>query len=315
MKTLNYGIVSAASIAPRFIGAIQQTDHSKVVAIASRNLEKAQNLAASHNIHKVYDNYADLYQDPEIDVVYICNINDGHFNEIKEALVHKKHVVCEKPMVLHSYEVTDLFALARKKGCFLMETQKSVFLPVTNFVKNFMAEKQLGDLKQVDMSLSFSGRFNDDHWMYDAHQGGAWIPSANYVLEYLTYLFDQYPDNYQAMVNRHYRGAIDEASLTLRFDEILCHAFITMRVDTDNTARFYFEKGHLEIANFWKAREVTVHTNKTSETHSFPTPFEMVYEVNHIHDCIEKGLLSSPIMSEKMTFECVKLVEDVHRYL
>ena len=74
MKTLNYGIVSAASIAPRFIGAIQQTEHSKVVAIASRNLDKAQNLANSHKITKVYDNYTDLYTDPEIDVVYICNI-------------------------------------------------------------------------------------------------------------------------------------------------------------------------------------------------------------------------------------------------
>lgn len=314
MKTLNYGIVSAANIAPRFIGAIQQTDHSKVVAIASRNLDKAQKLANSHNIAKVYDAYEDLYKDPEVDVVYICNINDGHFNEIKTALLHKKHVVCEKPMVLHSYEVTDLFALARKQECFLMETQKSVFLPVTNFVKEYIVNKELGELKQVDMSLSFSGRFDDDHWMYDAHQGGAWIPSANYVIEYLTYLFDSHPDKYQAMVNRHYRGAIDEASLTMRFKEVLTHAFITMRVDTDNTVRFYFENGHLDIANFWKAREVTIHTNGLSETHNFPSPFEMVYEVNHIYDCIEKGLLSSPIMSEKMTFECVKLVEDVHRY-
>ena len=57
-----YGIISTASITPRFIQAVSATqDH--VGAIASRSLAKAQEMAQTYDIEKAYGSFEELYQD------------------------------------------------------------------------------------------------------------------------------------------------------------------------------------------------------------------------------------------------------------
>lgn len=309
MKKLKYGIISASSIVPRFIGAIRKTNHSEIIALASQS-GKVIDDTIPH-----VRSYQEIYQNPEIDIVYIANINDQHATEIRNALLANKHVLCEKPMVLSAQEAKELFALAHEKGLFLMEAQKSVFLPATQEVKRIIDSKKLGKLYQVSMNLSYAARHPEGHWMHEKHQGGIWVPSGNYALEYLHYLMQSKPLKEQHLVLRYPpHNAISEIKLVLEYPyEVLADVSLSIRLQTDDTTRFFFEKGWIEVYQHWKARKLVIHRfNQEPEVIQHPIDFELFYEVDHVYECISKGLTSSPHMTKENTIESITLIERIN---
>ena len=142
---LHYGIIAVAAITDRFLHAVIEAGDT-IEAIASRSLVKAQAKAVAYGVRKAYGAYEQVYTDPDVDIVYIAVNNANHGKEIKAALHHGKHVVCEKPIALSCEEAKELFALAKQKQLFLMEAQKSLFLPVTQDIRDILQKQTLGKL-------------------------------------------------------------------------------------------------------------------------------------------------------------------------
>lgn len=316
MKKLNYGIISTASIVPRFVAGLNETEHSKAIAIGASTLDKAQKLAVKLGIERSYGSYKEVYKDPDVDVVYIANINDQHFSQIMEALLHKKHVICEKPMVLSPEHANEAFAFAKKQGLFLMEAQKTVFLPTTDYVKNKILDKEFGELRQINLNASWLIDFPKDHWVYDHHQAGVLFSSASYIIEYLLYLLDKPKFEYLAMTHLGTKNEIDDATISFNFNnKLLASAQLSMIVNTNNEANFYFQKAVITIKKFWSTNELTIYTheNKQSKTITYKKVPEMVYEIDHIYKCITENLIQSPMMDEEITTTCVRLVDEIYQ--
>lgn len=302
---MNYGIVSTASIVSRFIEAIKLSE-DKAYAISSRDINKAQVLKEKFGLEKAYGSYEEMYKDENVDIVYIATPNPCHYEEIMKALSYGKHVVCEKPMCLKSEEVKECFQYAKEKNLFLMEAQKSVFLPVSERLKEIIEDKELGKLRLVDMSSSFDSP--KASWMYEPSQGGVVYGSANYTLEYLDYLIEPKSINVEAIMHKEERGAVDQVSMNIMLDDILISSKISMGFRTKDVAYFYFEDGYVEIENYWKARKLNV-VGESVDVEYYPEDFEMIYEIEHIRDCIDQGLIQSDVMSESRTLMCVSEVE------
>ena len=94
---LRFGILSTSSIAPRFIAALNASGEGRAVALSSRTLEKAREKAEAWGIPTAYGDHRQLLRDPEVEIVYISNVNTEHYPWAKAALEHGKHVICEKP--------------------------------------------------------------------------------------------------------------------------------------------------------------------------------------------------------------------------
>jgi dihydrodiol dehydrogenase / D-xylose 1-dehydrogenase (NADP) len=118
-----WGILSVGRISNDFVTALRilpQTEH-KIMAVAARSWESAQEFSRKNNIPKFCKNYEELIKYPEVEVVYIGSINPHHFPLAKLAISNGKHVLCEKPLCINVKETVALVALAREKGVFLME--------------------------------------------------------------------------------------------------------------------------------------------------------------------------------------------------
>lgn len=306
-----YGIISAASITPRFIQAAAATqDH--VGAIASRSLAKAQEMAQTYHIEKAYGSYEELYQDETIDIVYIALPNHLHVEEARNAILHKKHVLIEKPFALHAADALSLFQLAQEHNVFLMEAQKSVFLPATKRLRDIIKNEELGELCQIQMLSSFPAPSKEHHWMYRPF-GGCLYGSASYTIEYLMYLLNNPTLDINAIGLLGEQGAIHEVSLNITVnEEMLANSHITMGHRTHNHAILYFRDGYVEVPEYWKARKLRIVSyDGTEYEEEFPIDFEMIYEVEHIHDCLKQGRITSPIMSAERTILCVQMVEQL----
>ncbi|MDR1548599.1 MAG: Gfo/Idh/MocA family oxidoreductase [Hungatella sp.] len=290
---VNYGIISTAAIGKRFLGAVRGNGGS-VIAAASRSLDRARAFCQENNIGKAYGSYKELYQDPEITAVYIATVNREHFYEMKEALNYGKHVLCEKPFTLSRQQAKEIFQLAKEKGLFVMEMQKSLFLPVTELIKTYIDSGMLGKLHQVNMSASFQSP--KASWMHEKDQGGVVYGSASYTFEYLDYLLEPADVIVQALGTRGKTGVQDSVSLNIKMDDVLISSRISMRGPAESFAVFYFEKGFIKTNEYWKADCCEIHTGQGVELIEKTVDFEMKYEAAHGEACIRQGLTESRLL-------------------
>ncbi len=312
---IRYGILSTASIVPRFVAGVRESRDGHVQAIASRTKEKAQELAEKLKIENYYGSYQELFEDTEVDIVYVPTVNGFHYRDAKAALLHGKHVIVEKPFALTVAQADELFTLAKEKKLFLMETQKSVFLPVTRKVKELLEQGAIGDLKYIEFKAGFPGRFSYDHWMYDLSLGGgALYGSATYTIEYIQFLFDRPKLKIDGSCIKCPTGAdeISNFALTVN-DSILVSSTIAMNVPLDNEAVFYGEKGQIRVPNYWKSDQLDLIGYDGTSTHfDFPFDSEFVYEIDHINECLNSNFLQSDVMPASKTIETISLVASLY---
>lgn len=95
-----------------------------VKAIGSSSKEKGSDFVAKNCPSQqpiIYDSYDDVYNDPNVDIVYIGSPHVLHCKNALDAIAAGKHVLCEKPFALNSQEVKRMTDAAQDKGVFLME--------------------------------------------------------------------------------------------------------------------------------------------------------------------------------------------------
>ncbi|BCQ35621.1 MULTISPECIES: Gfo/Idh/MocA family protein [Erwinia] len=310
----NYGILSTASIVPRFVNAVRASGDGTVLAIASRSADKAREKADALGIERAYGSYQALMDDKDVNIVYIATINSEHYANCLMALEHGKHVICEKPFVLKKQEAEHLFALAAERGLFIMEAQKVVFLPVMEAIKNILQSGHLGQVRLVDMTSSCEATYNN--WLGLPEAGGGCLyGNASYTIQMLTCLFDEMPEYIAGAAIRSPSGTDAQCVINLTTQAgVLIVSKISQQVNAINKAFIYGEKGYIEIADYWKARKATVHyASGDKEELNFPCDHELVYEVRHIHDCLNKHAITSPVMSPEMTINTISMLELIHQ--
>jgi len=305
---LCYGILSTSSIAPRFIAAVRACGKGRIVALSSRTPEKAKEKAAQWDIPTAYGTHMELLQDQNVNIVYISNVNTQHYPWAKAALLAGKHVICEKPCTTTEAQTKELYALARKQGLFFMEAQKMLFLPAVQAVKKRL--KDLGQITMVELSHSFAASYNG--WMFDKEAGGGPLLSSGiYAVQLIGWLFGPIAD-IRGTASKLESGVEWQYILTGETQSgVLFCAKNSTRAVLDNTCRIFGERGYIELPNYWKARKAIFHIGGEPETLEYPCEYELVYEAAHIADCIENGLLNSPVITEELSTEGIRVIEKV----
>ena len=108
-QEVTWGVLGAAKIAlEKVIPAMMRGRYSKVLAIASRDLARAETAAQQLNLAKAYGSYEELLSDPEIEAIYNPLPNHLHVPWTVRAAHSGKHVLCEKPIALTAREAQTL---------------------------------------------------------------------------------------------------------------------------------------------------------------------------------------------------------------
>ncbi len=311
---LRFGILSTSSIAPRFIKAVQAIEGCETAALASRNLEKAQEKAALWNVPRAYGSYEELLCSQGIDVAYISMINSEHYHYSKLALEKGKHVLCEKPFTLQVDQAEELFALARERNLFIMEMQKVVFLPVIQKIKEQIHQGDFGTIHTADFSSSFDPGYNT--WLFDPAKGGGTLYSnAIYSIELMQYLFSSPIVQWSGLCTRSNTSVENQFSVALLMEnDLLFTTKNSTRAQTSHTGFLYGEKGYIELPEYWKARKAILHfQGQEPVTLEFPCEHELIYEVLHAKECIQSGLTESSVMTEEMTVSSIRVLNGIHQ--
>src|SRR6478609_3925656 len=106
---VRWGVIGVAIIGvKKVIPAMQRGELCEVVAIASRDLERAKQAARELGIEKAYGSYEELLADPSVEAIYNPLPNHLHVPWSIKAAEAGKHVLCEKPIGLSVAEAKQL---------------------------------------------------------------------------------------------------------------------------------------------------------------------------------------------------------------
>jgi predicted dehydrogenase len=200
---LRWGVLSTAAIGlKKVIPAMQQGRYTSVVAIASRDLAKAQEAATAHGIPTVYGSYEELLADPNIDVIYNPLPNQYHVPWTIKAAEAGKHVLCEKPLSLTVAEAESLLAVRSRTGVKIGEAFMIRSSPQWLRLRELLNEGRVGELRSI---LGFFSYFNIDPANIRNRVecgGGALMDIGCYLVHASRYAFAQEPTRVVARIDR-----------------------------------------------------------------------------------------------------------------
>lgn len=163
LPTIRWGIVATGTISEWFVGDLllpkwagQRCNH-KVTAIGSSSIEKGKAFVSKHmsaisqeNLPTVYGSYASVYDDENVDIVYIGTPHSFHKRNCLDAIAAGKNVLCEKPFTMTAAEAKEVFAAAKEKGVFIMEAVWTRFFPLVRQVQHLLhVEKIIGEVQRT----------------------------------------------------------------------------------------------------------------------------------------------------------------------
>ena len=150
MSKIKVGIVGCGGIANQkhFPALKNNSDLNEIVAFCDIIVERAEKACSEFGAAgaKVYQDYHDLLNDPEVEIVHICTPNVSHSEIAIAAFAAKKHVYCEKPMSHSPIEALKMVEAWKQSGMQFTVGYQNRFRPE---VQNLHAACAAGDLGEI----------------------------------------------------------------------------------------------------------------------------------------------------------------------
>lgn len=217
---VKWGVLGVADIAVRLvIPAMRRGQLSHVMAIASRDLEKARDAAASLGIERAYGSYDELLADPDVEAVYNPLPNHLHVPWSIRAADAGKHVLCEKPIALSAAEARELQAAATRNGVIVAEAFMVRAHPQWLRVYDLVQTGRIGDLRLIVGHFSYYRRDPNDIRNRVDWGGGALMDIGCYPITIARWMFGAEPAEVLAQIEHDPDMQIDRlVSGLMRFD-------------------------------------------------------------------------------------------------
>ena len=184
-EPVRWGVLSTARINDAVLRGARKSERLEVLAVASRDRERAEVYAREHGIPRPHGGYEALLEDRDVEAVYISLPNSLHVQWSIRALEAGKHVLCEKPLDRRPEEVERAFDAAEEADRFLMEAFMWRHHPQTSRLKQLVDEGAIGELRLVRSEFSFQLTRLEDVRMRPELQGGSvldlgcyWVSAA-----------------------------------------------------------------------------------------------------------------------------------------
>src|SRR6201982_2714763 len=156
MSKVVWGILSTANIGiKRVIPAILSGERGTIAAIASRDADRAREVAARFGIVRSYGSYQALLEDPQIEAIYNPLPNHLHVEWTVKALEAGKHMLCEKPIALNATEAAAILAARDRSGKRVIEAFMVRCHPQWQRVRALVRDGRIGKVRVLQSAFTF----------------------------------------------------------------------------------------------------------------------------------------------------------------
>lgn len=205
MKEIGWGFIGCGEVTEKKSGpAFNEVPGSHVVAVMSRNAEKAESYAKRHNIKKWYTDPLELINDPEINAIYIATPPSSHATFAIMAMKAGKPVYIEKPLAASYEDCARINRISELTGvpCFVAYYRR--YLPYFQKVKQIIQSGAIGTPANVQIRFSVPPRDLD----YKSNGSLPWrlqpdIAGGGYFYDLAPHQLDMIQDIFGVITRAH----------------------------------------------------------------------------------------------------------------
>lgn len=317
MKKINWGLVGPGKVTHAFVKDLQLLEHSRVSAVASRSEAKAEAFAEQYDIPNRYGSYAELFQDEEVDIVYIATPPNSHTELGIAAMDAGKHVLIETPLAVNSAQVEKLIMAAQQNQVFLMEAFWVRFIPAIRECLELVQNKAIGEVTYITADLTTARSNLDADWRLDMELGGgALMTRASYPVA-LAYMLLGVPKGIMATAQFHHTGADKQVSAILKYENGIANIMGGFVSNSDMVGRIHGTGGSILLDPWWYETEsFTVVENGESRKVKKPKHGKgFTHEIDECARCIQAGKIQSDRWSHRHSLEWKGIVDEIREQI
>ncbi len=209
VRSLRFGVIGWGYWGPKIARNLESLPQASVAMVADMDANRLHSLAASQPWTRTTTQAEDVFTS-DVDGVVIAAPVRAHYQLAKQALLHDKHVLVEKPLTASVAEAEELVKLARERGRILMVGHTFEYSPAVNELKKLVQSGDLGKIYCIETERVNLGLFrNDINVIWDL---------APHDISILLYLLGKTPDRVKVQAHAHVQPQIqDVAHLDLGF--------------------------------------------------------------------------------------------------
>lgn len=207
---VRWGILGASRFAQtKSVPGMMQSSLVQVVALASRDLSKAQTAATALGIPRALGSYEALLADPEVEAIYIPLPNHLHIPWALAAVQAGKHVLCEKPLALTANDIAPLVAAQANGSCLVAEAFMVRTHPQWQRARKLVQEGRIGNVRAFACSFSYTNTDTNNIRNQRDIGGGALYDIGCYPINTARFIMGREPLRVTATCNRDPNTTVD----------------------------------------------------------------------------------------------------------
>ena len=188
----------------------------KLYSVANRTYDKGVAFAEKYGIEKVYEEIDQVFEDPEVDIIYISTPHNTHINYLRKALAAGKHVLCEKSITLNSEELAEAIKLAEENHVKLAEAMTIFHMPIYRKLSEIVESGKLGPLKVIQMNFGSYKEYDMTNRFFNRNlAGGALLDIGVYALSFVRWFMTSQPTEMVSQVKLAPTGVDEQAGILL----------------------------------------------------------------------------------------------------
>ncbi len=333
---VRWGIAGTGTIANSLASDFRFATHASLVAVSSRNAQKAESFAGRFGGIRGYQGIEALAASPDIDAIYVASPNAEHLQQATLALAAGKAVLVEKPLTASSADARTLANAAAAGSTFAMEALWTCFLPAISRGRELLTAGTLGAIRHVRADLAYEKPFDAGSRFFDpVLGGGSMLDLGIYPIALCLNLFG-HPGSVDGTWKRAPTGVDSSAKIKLAYDgfdaELGCgfdrnghNRFViegergTLVIDTP-----FLKASRLFVSTGGAARKLLAFNGKTAyrlarhiplpgltrHDHHFPGS-GLQFEIEAASAAILEGRSEHPLMPLSASIKALEIIETV----
>ena len=309
-KKLKWAVLGTGVIANEMALGLQKMGKT-LYAVGNRTYDKAVAFADKYGIEKVYQSIDEMFEDEEVDIIYITTPHNTHYEFMKKALENGKHVFAEKSITLNSAELHEMVSLANKKGLVLAEAMTIWHMPIYKELWNIIERGELGKVQMITVNFGSFKDYDMNNRFFNRNlAGGAMLDIGVYALSIVRSFMEETPGNLMSQWKSAPTGVDEQATILLQNEsKQMATVALTMHSKQPKRAMISCEKGYIEIMEFPRADKAVITdavTGDKREISAGKTSDALFYELTDMETAVSSK--DSSVMKLQYTVDVMDIM-------
>lgn len=259
MKKINWAILGCGVVANEMAVALTESG-KEIYAVGNRTHEKAVAFAEKYNISKVYDDFHEMFTDPEVDVIYITTPHNTHIELMKKALANGKHLLTEKSITLNSDELNEALKIADENNAIVCEAMTIFHMPIYRKLKEILDSGKLGKVNMITMNFGSFKEYDMSNRFFNRNlAGGSMLDIGVYAISFARWFMDSKPTEILSQVKYAPTGVDEQATILLKNEsQQMATVALSLHSKQPKRGMVSCEKGYIEVMEYPRAWEATI---------------------------------------------------------